>query len=1452
MRLKNKLILGASTTSLIPLAAMSCSNERTAEENKAIVNAVASLVQVSVFDKNSEDKNERVKTNISDVYSSYVKSVRDVKFHGFNPDKYQVVNAEFENYNGYTVVKYQLQDIKTKTTSDQKSYTIRGFKLNPNYFISLTALQEANAELFKSEMRAEANTDVAARVKEFKDLESYVPNVEGYTADQFNKDLKTLEDYLKFLQNRFEVEGYSTDFEVESLGQYLEHEVDDFETMYPEYKEALHRLLSLKASEYLNNTNKNGLSDKDFDTYVQDFRDKAQSIKENPYWVRKPELREKYSADLEAVLDELDTLQSKDEKFKDKLQAVLEQYSELDLPLEDKIKYVTLKLLNSENGGNKLLNDIEAELNALRDADQQIPATDEEKAASDRYKSWIRIAQLELKYVTRKLGSTDAQSEFAYAGITENTNEVTAEEGKQKELEFYKSFRDTITETENSWYSQEQFDKDLAKLDEFLTFLQAQNVTDKDTPATKHWVFDVNNKYDVYKYNVDKFMELEPEYNEAIDRLNSLVANKYIKDHADQYELQTLKTKANELVAKFEEITKKPEFRGLESAVIRSFGDYDKEKFAKKLWEEEFESLGLNQLGSSENARRIILGLVEDPTTQVVQDRHAAFLSAYRVNPKYVTKAREFMLKDYLDQLDSVIKHAKAEYEKMANADITEEHKATAKDMQRWMRIAQVSLPVWRGVTGDQIDYASVNQKEADYWKSYDLSKYPLYSSNPELFNSDLAYYIKFLEFLQSENVNKNDETNMFVMNSKANKFTAESLTKEKHYYEANVDLYKMRLPKFREVFGRLKGLAAYNWLATGTNSDLVTPEAIQRLYEETKEKAQNIFFVDMTNPDATESANKPTAEPGATNYTANFPIVKKLFQEYMTLAGETSEAKTKLIDDRNYTFADSDLALRDRYFEYFLLTSVNQALQALERAYALTPVTEDQHNQIEDLKDYLKDFKPEDKAKYLEDLRNKVYTMLTRPDSFPGGPEGDKAKYSVDKFLGENYNTENASEYKGDLRDVANFLDYLDQSQVGSLQTVLPKNAKNEDKQEYSTKQYSDNELATYVELEKKFREAMTRITSYVAESFLEKETTDPRFKDTEDKLKELIEKYVGYYTTDKTSNEEALKSPSFAEEIAELDKMSALLTEIKETGYDFSKLIKDYFIGLPSDSVSDKNYIRMEELSKFILKLRAFEAHLEEYKNGQLTDAEKADLTTKKTELSDNEYAGQDLDKLSKDLLEVNKEFLHDDHEADPANHIKKHSYSESNLVDDVKLIVNFYKEADRLQALIKAAEDQNSSRLYRKALEQYNGAYSLAKAAYQGALERIYNNKLDLYKLKAKELNELAETAKFDTDVQSNNRDARTAYATARATQKSLLTLFALDIKNADDANVTEEQKVATAKTVLNGSAKEGETPAAKLANITNAINKELRLFILNVKQTKDALDENTNSSTTTSTN
>ncbi|UUD36392.1 hypothetical protein NPA08_00955 [Mycoplasmopsis citelli] len=1471
MSLKNKLIIGASATSIIPLATLSCSNERTPAENKAIVDAVASLVQVSVYDKESTNDNARVKTNIDNVYSTYVKSDRDVIFHGFNNQKYQVVETSYENFNGYTVVKFKLKDIKTSTLSEQRIYTIRGFKLNPEYSVPLTSSQESSVDLFKSEMKLEANTDVAARVKEFSDLSEYVEKAPQYTNSQFTEDLKNLQEYLEFLQKRFEAENYSDSFEVKSLGDYHDHQVDMFDSLYSKYKDSLNRLLTLKAVAFLNDNTKNGLSDKDLNTYVQAFKDKVKEIRENTYWVRNKELRDKYNSELESILDQIDTLQSKEQDKKEKLQKILEQFGQSDLTPEEQVKYAILKVLSPEDGANKLVQTIQGDIDKLREADQKVPATNEQKDGADRYKNLIRVAQTQIlnfliPWEPLKFEKDDELIKEVYGTSTQPNGAPTNFESFRETLKdkFYKNlFQISKTVDENKWYTEEQFNKDVETLSDFLIFLLEQKVTDKDNPATAHWKFEINNLYDVKKYNLDKFLELESGYKAAATNLNSMLVNLTIKaDTASSsnnggqqtnktFDLEALKTKQTEVLKKFEEkkFTEKPEFRGLLPFVIRAFGKESNkiEQFAKGLWEHEFVSMGLNEQGLVDKWEKILNDLFKPgQVSEQIEKEQIQLFKDYNLDPEHVKKVREYVIAKYIDQLEKVIDYVDKKINAFSTTDMTDEQKNTAKLMQKWLRVAQVYIPAWRGITADtnngsQIDYKEANQKEKEFWESFDKSKDPLYKDNVTLFNSDLQYYLKFMEFLQAENVNKQTEVDNFIKGAKEAKEDASSLTKQKHYYEANVDLFASRWPQFKEVFGRLRGLVAYNWLEEKNHSELVTPEALQKLYNETKDRAKELFFVDMTDENATKSNAKPTSNPAKDVYDAHFDFVKNTFKEFNALGGDTSDDKNKVIDEENTTFADTDAQLRDRYLQYRKLTALQSRLASVEEAYANTPVSEEEHNHIEQLKNYLKGFRPTNKEQFLTSIKNKVYAMLTRPDTFPGGPEGDKAKYSVEAFLGKEYDPENGSAYQGDLRDVANFLDYLDASEAAKLQPSLPKVPKPKEKVEYSLKQYSDNKLATYLELEKKFKDAMNKINSYVVESFLEKETTDTRFKDTSTTIKSLIEKYTTEYTNLLSSNSNHLTNDTFKEEKAVLDASKALLDKIKEDNFNFTNLMRDYFIAsLPNDNgVDSKNYIRIEELSKFILFLKAFEAHLDDFKSSSLVDAQKSDLNAKEKELNDNSYVVDNLDVLSAQLFAVNKEFLHPDHDADTTNNIGKHSYSEADLTKDIRLIINFYQEAKKLDTLIKQANSKNSSRIYRKTLEHYNGVYSLAKIAFEGARKRVYENKLDLYKLKAKELKELTAVNNFDTNIQGNNQGSRVFYTTATATQKTLLILFGLKEDNSADSTVTEKQKEDKAKEVLGSDAKTGDTAGPKRINLATAISKELKLFILNISQAKGSV-------------
>ncbi|UUM24695.1 hypothetical protein [Mycoplasma sp. 3686d] len=1530
MSLKNKLIIGASATSLIPLATMSCSNERSASENKAIVDAAASLVQVSVYDKESDKDNAKVKTNIYNVYSTYVKSDRDVIFHGFNPKKYQVVDTSYQNFNGYTVVKFKLKDIKTSTLSEEKTYTIKGFKLNPEYTLPLSSTQEANADLFKSEMRLEANTDIDAQVKMFAALEKYIPNFSGYTSDQFNQDLKKLEEYLKFLQDRFAQENYSTDFEVNSIGQYLDHKVDSFDSLYPQYKEALNRLLSLKAIAFLNDNSQNGLSDKEFNTYVEDFKKKVEDIKNNPYWSRNPELPNKYNSDLEAILDEINTLLSKDPAQKEKLQKILEQFGQSDLSPEDQIKYAVLQILNPKDGASKLLQTIQGELDKLREADQKIPATQEQKDQSDRFKGLILASQDQITKALTELEPLKSEDEFAFLSAIsgwDNPDDPDYEAPKnfadanQRIKDSFETNFKLKTNT-NSWYSEDQFNKDLVTLEKMLTFLQEQKVTEKDSPATKHWDFNINNLYDVKKYNLDKFLELEPEYTQAITRLSTMSTNvdKNLtgRDLSGYYQVQNLKSKQTDILKKLDELRQKPEFRGLPKLILKAFGD-DHAKirdFAEGLWDEELGTFGLNKKGTLKEwdsklatlLKLIIPGLNNGVNEQNQADKDK-IVKDFRINSSHVTNAVEYVAATYIDQLGQAFAHVDELIDEFEDENLTPEQTQDAKDMQKWIRYAQVYIPALRNLTkppvptkpekpstpGGDVDkeykeslkkheqdvknyFAKANKLEKEYWQGLDKSKDPLYKDKQgeELFNSDLEYYTKFMEFLQDKNPVSGFETKALDGNEDIS-----SISDQKTYYKANIDLFKLRSTKFKEVFGRLRGLAAYNWIATVrpervlkdpskpqgqdnplvikkdangkdiliAHANLITPEALEKLYNENKEKAYDLFFVDMTQDNASKSSAKPTENPARDNYDANFDFVKKSFKDYNDLGMEKSDNKTAILDEENYTFADADASLRDRYLQYRKLTALKARLDLLEEAYSKTAVSNAQNDQIENLKLYLKGFKPADKERFLNDIKNKVYTLLSRS-------EGKKAGYSVDKFLGENFNPEMGDKYQGDLRDVANFLDYLETSKALDTKLVHSTHKIQSQKDKafdaYTLKQYADYHIAKYADLEAKFVKAMTTINSYVVESFLEKENIDPNFQTTNQttQVKSLIEKYTKEYDELLKKHPDIKTNDVFKADIAVLDPLKTLLEEIKEetnSAEKFTKLQKDYFISLPTNSIDNKNYIRVEELSKFILYFSSFKFHVNEFTSQTLGPSQKDDLNAKEKELNDNNYLVTDADKAGAELLAINKEFLHPDHEADTTKHLDKHSYSEADLVKDVNLVVSFYKEAAKLKALIEGTRSQNSSRLFRKTLELYNAGYNLAKAAYKLALERIYNNKVDLYKLKAIEIKEITAVNKFDDNVQDNNKNARTLYTTAIATQKDLLTLFALKEDNSADTAITQTDKESTTKTVLGSDAKSETTPGANASNITNAINKQLKLFIFNISQTKANIDSNTNKPT-----
>ncbi|WP_036464538.1 hypothetical protein [Mycoplasmopsis sturni] len=1560
MRLKNKLILGASALSLVPLTALSCSNERSAEENKKIMNAVASTVQVSVFDKDSQYGRERIKTNISDVYSTYVSKIEDVRFYAYDTKKYEVVNVSFLNLNTKTEVKFQLKDIKTGTLSDVQTYVIRGFKPNPEYTTSLTAKQVDSVELYKRELEYQANVNAQATVDAFKGLEQYLSEADfDYSSEQFNKDLESLKSYLTFIFNRYKDENYTTNFEITSLGEYLEHQVDQFLDKFTQYKPAYDRLLSLKAAHYLRKPEDNQkFTQEEISAYTKEFKDRAEKAQNSVYWFINDELRQKYQTKLSNILDELSILE--DKKDETKLQVILGQFRNLDLTPKDKVNYAILRLLNNVDGGYKVLNDLEAEIKALQAIDEAKPATEEQRAIAERYKELIKYTQYDIERFTRdKDGKIGETSEYK-----DNwANPVTPEVALQSEVDFWNNQKEALKLPENSWYSPKQFDNDVKTVEEFYRFLQRQNVTDFDDPQTAHWDFEVNNYYQYIKYNVDVFEENYPEYEASIKRLNTLLANKEIKENPNNFSDEKAKEVADKANTKFAELIQKPEFRAIlldeyrdvfGGENINKYGTIDgkpvlwdnaseAEKFKalieslkdnkdnfKVIWASELVWLNISKTGFVKSRLDAINSLLQDPKNEENKDKDienqwqdiyakAEYLKddVKKDSENYI---HNFLVREYSIQVQRWLDKLEKDYQTINGRDVTEQQAADAVDMQKWLYFAknqliETNLP--NENSGDTIISKTASELEAEAlkveeanWKALNKESDPIYVEFPELFESDLDKWIKFLSFLQSQKELSEEEKkeleskkdaksneklrfSSFIESAVTWSYAFNDIQNEGDYYRSNIDLFMSRLYEQGtiEAYGRLRGLEAYNWIKSPQsqdnpklNEELITPEALEQLYKDLANEAQKLFFVDMTNENAEESSLKPKNGVAAQLYDDLFEVIKGYFKYYSVIKEQkdTDEEKAALLHDYNYTFKNDEenLSLRDRYLEYLFLSQLRNELYKLSDSYEDTPVNDEHRTQIEELKNYLNDFDVNKKQENIDFIKNKVLTLLSRN-------EGEKAKYSQELFLGSEYNAEDGENAKigGDLANIINFWDFLSQhSAIKDLQkqdlwklngaslnddgTSL--SIDGEEVNDYSLSQYANNRVGDYQDLEKKYRESMTRVASYIAESFLENDNIDPRYSEQISAIKTEIEKFIKEYEDFKkdSDKQENLKLEQFKDEIAELDALTEELKLIKEEGANFDSQKRKYYMALPDNSIPTDNFLRVEALSNYILKLKAFIAHYNFYVGDKLTQAHKEDVEKKLKELKDNLYLVSDLEKVQNDLLQVNSQFIHPAHDAQPnTDKTLAHDYTleerseKDSLTRDVKLIINFYSKAQILKALLDTVISRDSERSYTKAIQYYTQTFDIAKQEYEKALTRIYTNKKDYFMQLAYKFSNYVLDTKFYQQYIENDQNLKAQINSAKTWYNDTLKLFGLNSKNEDDSAITEadKQKVvehifeqAKSLTKLSNSDESAKAAVDKM-NFTTALNYAIIQFRDTSKPFLDKVDqvdkENTESSNQT---
>lgn len=1552
MRLKNKLILGASALSLVPLTALSCSNERSAEENKKIMNAVASTVQVSVFDKESQYGRERIKTNISDVYSTYVSKIEDVRFYAYDTKKYEVVNVSFANLNTKTEVKFQLKDIKTETLSDVQTYVIRGFKPNPEYTTDLTSKQVNNVELYKRELEYQANVNAQATVDAFKGLEDYLSEANfDYTSQQFNKDLESLKSYLNFIFNKYKDENYTTNFEITSLGQYLEHNIDEFLDKFNQYKPAYDRLLSLKAAHYLRKPEDNQkFTQEEITAYAKEFKDRVTKAQVSVYWSLKDELRDKYETKLSNILDELDILENK--KDETSLQVILGQLRNLDLKPEDKVNYAILRLLNDVDGGYKILKDLESEINAFKEADEKIPATEEQKATVERFKELIKYTQYDIERFTRdKSGKPGEISEYK-----DNwDNPVSPEKALQAEIDFWNAQRSALNLETNSWYSREQFDKDVQTVKDFYTFLQQQNITDFDNPRTLHWVFNVDNYYQYLNYNVNVFEEHYPEYDAAIKRLNTLLANKELNDTPNNFTDDKVKEIAKEVSDKFSELIQKPEFRAnLIDAYRDVFGGENTSKYGitndnqpvlwdninelekfkdlinslannKDLsanWTSELELFGINKPGFAKLRLDTLALLLQDSNADENKDKDIQSQwnviydkSEYlkdNVKKDQQNSIHNFLVREYSIQVKRWLERLEKDYKTIDSRDVVLQAVENAVDMQQWLHFAKNQLINENLVDNNNGNSSNINTKsqaeleaealkvEKANWENYDKSNDPIYAEYPQLFESDLDKWIKFLAFLQSQKYLSKEEKEALSSSSdkdekiRYSEFVEDAtlgyvsfqnmIQKEGDYYKNNVDLFIHRLyyEGVYEAYGRLKGLQAYNWIKspqkegeTKLNEELITEEAINKLYEDLSLLAQQLFFVDMTNPEAQPSSNKPNQGVAAELYNNLFNAVKQDFQSYLLLKKDNSDKeKNVFVHSFNTTFKNDEenLSLRDRYFEYLLLSQIQESLTTLLEVYGDSPVNDEQSKQIDDLKNYLNDFDEDKKDENVAFIKNKVLTLLSRN-------EGAKSKYTKELFLGNEYNEEDGDNAKigGDLANIIKFWEYLEpRASMKALQkqnlTVYEKvniesdsdannsniNIQTREVNDYSLYHYAYYSIGDYADLETKYRESMTRVASYIAESFLENNNIDSRYSEQVSEIKTEIEKFIKEYEDFKNeeNKKENLKLEQFKSELTELDVLTDELKKIKEDKADFSEQKRKYYMALPSDSIATDNFLRVEALSNYILKLKSLKAHYDFYEKDKLTIAHKNDVNAKLKELNDNLYLVSDFEKIQNDLLQINSQFIHPAHDAQPeTDKTLAHDYSleerdeKDSLTRDVKLIINFYSKAQILKALLDTVISRDSERSYTKAIGYYTQTFAIAKQEYEKALTRIYTNKKDYFMQLAYKFSKYVLDTKFYQQYIENDQNLKAQINSAKTWYNDTLKLFGLNNKNESDTSINEEQKQKVvdhifeqAKSLTKVSSNDETTKsAANKINFTTALNYAIIQFRDTSKPFLDKVDQ-----------